>query len=183
MIHTLRTLAAVAISVLAAVSMQARVYGQADEPPSDLSVAGSVVTWRDNSASETGFRITLVTVPQGRDSGGSGLASSIDVERGVTSYDLCLQSNPPKGPHSITIAVVLPSGEVLYNEQGVGVELDYICSTTATESSGRSTMQLPRTGGGSADGVRMAVSGSSILSVLFIGVALVVHGARNSKRA
>jgi hypothetical protein len=171
---------AVALALLAAST--ARASGNA--PPDNLNVSGTTLTWRDNSADESGFQVSIMPI------GGQGApVFTHDVAANSTSFDLASDQRACAGPIAVGVAALMPDGVVLIASSLVTANVASACvATTATPVTGTPVPSatprspgLPSTGTGDPpDSSRSR----AVVIALFFGLitALGISAAANRAR-
>jgi len=125
-----------------------------DAPPDNLSVSGSVLSWRDNSADESGFQVSIMPV------GGRGVpVFTHDVARNTTSFDLASDRRACSGPISVGVAALFADGSVLTAPLLVDANVASACAPSPA------TPNLPTTGTGVEHHTSTPITLAEILAV------------------
>lgn len=160
---------ATVVALLASVSV---VGSGQDARPDNLSVTGSVLSWRDNSAGESGFQVSIMPV-----GGQAAPVFTHVVAPNSTSFDLASDPRACSGPIAVGVAALFPDGAMLNAGSLVEANIMAVCApSTQTPTVGTPVASatarpptLPSTGHG--DDAGWMVWPYAVLVVLLVASA------------
>ena len=121
MIHV-RVSRAPLAALLVAVLVPLTVSAGENAPPDNLAVSGTTFAWRDNSAGESGFQVSIMPI------GGRGAPVYTHiVGQNVTSFDLATDPRACLGPIAVGLDALFPDGTVLNAANLVDADLGAAC--------------------------------------------------------